>query len=254
MRINEGRLRQIIREEARRLLLRESTLDAEELLDAARRLANIGGFFRSSGGSETPIDDIALDFVTQAAEEMGADPEQHTAEIQAAARALLDERDGDLTPVGGREPESYDMEDDQEHLLLFAEEDGFFNDAPTEEDAQAIVDRYVRIHGREPDDPSFEEAHDYPRAYRQELVSFLLDTHIERWREKWYDIESVLDRDLAELLPDVIDEFEGDPESPEFLRLGDNAARLVIAISHMYDWEPSEAFVDEMTRRILERS
>ncbi len=91
MRITENRLRQIIREEARRAL-REGTFDAEELVDRARRLANIADFFEMH---KNPIEarQSAHELASRAADEMGIDPEQHSAEVLRAVEVLLKEHE-----------------------------------------------------------------------------------------------------------------------------------------------------------------
>jgi hypothetical protein len=92
MTINESRLRQIIREEAGRAL-REGALDKEKLLDAARRLANMDGFFdkQYDEDSRDEAHGSVEVYVHDAAEELGIDLAQHPDAYYDVVDTLIDE-------------------------------------------------------------------------------------------------------------------------------------------------------------------
>jgi hypothetical protein len=168
VRISESRLKQIIRQEAR-LILREGAFDPEELRDRARRLANVGDFFdRTSfeiGHHDAhKVEKKARDYVTQAAAEMGVDPAQHRAEIDAAAGALRDEYMENAMSVTDD-----DGHGDEEHLHDRAWGYGFFDQPEAGlELAQQIVDDFIEDFGT---DRIFDD------EYRNALVDHLMRLH-----------------------------------------------------------------------------
>jgi hypothetical protein len=181
MRITEAQLKRIIREEARRAL-QEGAPDAEELLDLARRMANIDGFFESTwfdvdDPQDPSVDAAALGYVTRAAHQIGIDPHQHPAEVSSAAAALRDEH-----TESARIASDSTLASDKETLLMQAWSSGLFDARRRDRDAIAedIVDSWIA---------EWDGERSFHPDYRDALVDHLVamydreEERMERLRE-----------------------------------------------------------------------
>jgi hypothetical protein len=120
MKITENMLRQIIRQEAHRVLV-ESTVDEEELLDAVRRTANIKGFFDTSFRSDDDAIKEAMRWVSESMAQLGVEHIDDDTQLRIAMQ-LFNEH-----PINDDDEDVDEEEAFIEECKAEAEERGFFS-------------------------------------------------------------------------------------------------------------------------------